>query len=59
MRHQSRLAVLAAAVVGVSAGVSYAEQFLSPSDFIIAIDGSLVQVQVPVHPSSDGVAGII
>jgi len=28
-------------------------------DFIVALDGSLVQVQAPVHPSSDGVAGIM
>ena len=26
-------------------------------DFIIAIDGSLVQVQVPVRPTSDGIVG--
>src|SRR5689334_10579176 len=40
MRHQSRLAVLAAAVIGVSAGLVRAEQFVSPSDFIIAIDAT-------------------
>src|SRR4051812_41756348 len=39
MRHPSRMAVLSAAVVGVCAGVSRAEQFLTPNDFIIAIDG--------------------
>src|SRR5690349_8958794 len=40
MRHQSRLAVLAAAVVGVSAGLVRAEMFVSPNDFIIAIDAT-------------------
>jgi hypothetical protein len=38
MRHPSRMAVLSAAVVGVCAGVSRAEQFLTPNDFVIAID---------------------
>ena len=28
-------------------------------DFIIAIDGSLVQVQEPVSPTSDGIAGTL
>ena len=28
-------------------------------DFIIILDGSLVQVQAPVRPASDGVAGIV
>jgi len=28
-------------------------------DFIIAIDGSLVQVQEPVPPTSDGIAGTL
>jgi hypothetical protein len=39
MRNESRLALLGAAVVGVCTGVSRAEQFLTPQDFIIAIDG--------------------
>jgi hypothetical protein len=28
-------------------------------DFIIAIDGSLVQVQEPVRPTSDSIAGTL
>ena len=28
-------------------------------DFIIALDGSLVQVQAPVRPASDYVTGIV
>src|SRR3982751_3133390 len=41
MRNRSRLALLgAAAMVGIgSARVALAEQFLTPNDFIIAIDG--------------------
>ena len=38
MRNTSRLALLSAAVVSATAGVSNAEQFLTPQDFIIAID---------------------
>src|SRR3954454_4924933 len=61
MRHQSRLAVLAAAVVGVSAGVSYAEQFLAPADFIIAIDATadskIAYPGDPAHAGNEGPLG--
>ncbi len=61
MRHQSRLAVLAAAVVGVSAGLVRAEQFLSPTDFIIALDATADSHSAypgdPAHAGNEGPLG--
>src|SRR3954464_10571456 len=61
MRHQSRLAVLAAAGVGGSAGVSSPERFLSPATFIIATaapaDSKSAYPGDPAHAGNEGPLG--